>query len=418
MTGASPPRRVTLVLGASVGGMGAHVKMLAAGLADQGIEVSVVGPTSADARLSFSALPGAPFSAAEIRERPRAGDLASIMRLRRLLLRPGDGLPHEAARASDPDGSASGPAGRAREQTGGRPPRGSGFPFGHVAHAHGLRAGAFTVLGLLLAPASRRPAVVVTVHNAPPGDGVAVLVYRLLERVVARGADLVLCVSPDLERRMRAAGARRVERAVIAAPDSSPDPTAVRAAASSLDARSVVLAVGRLTAQKGFDLLLEASAGWRDLEPAPLLAIAGEGPLAGELRARAAALGVDARFLGHRDDVPALLRVAALFVLPSIWEGQPVVLQEALRAGIPVVAARVGGIPGMTGEDAAVLVPQGDARALGAAVRSVLTDASLAARLRTAAAARAAALPTAADAVGAALNAYASLRPTAPVPGR
>ena len=65
----------------------------------------------------------------------------------------------------------------------------------------------------------RRPApaaIVVTVHNAPPyGGGAAALVYRLLERIVARGADLVLCVSPDLERRMRAAGARRVARAVV-----------------------------------------------------------------------------------------------------------------------------------------------------------------------------------------------------------
>jgi len=136
--------------------------------------------------------------------------------------------------------------------------------------------------------------------------------------------------------------------------------------------------------------------------------IAGDGPLAGKLRAQAAALGVAAVFLGHHDDVPALLATAAVFVLPSRWEGQPLVLQEALRAGTPVVAARVGGVPGLTG-DAALLVPPGDPRALADAVRSVLTDARLATRLRTAAAARAAALPTAADAVTAALDAYSSV---------
>jgi glycosyltransferase involved in cell wall biosynthesis len=312
-----------------------------------------------------------------------------------------------------------------------------------VVHAHGLRAGALTVLALT--PARRgRPEVVVTAHNAPPaGMGAAALVYRLLERVVARGADLVLCVSPDLERRMRAAGARHVAAAVIAAPDASPGSAvapapswsslagpgaAAQAAAGPVSGgpaaggrasgpppvtpsggRPVVLAVGRLAPQKGFGVLLEAAAAWRDLDPMPLVVITGDGPLAGKLRARAVALGVAAVFLGHRDDVPARLAAASVFVLPSRWEGQPLVLQEALRAGTPVVAARVGGVPGLTGEDAALLVPQGDARALAAAVRSVLTDAPLAARLRAAAARRAAALPTEADAVTAALDAYGSV---------
>jgi glycosyltransferase involved in cell wall biosynthesis len=389
--------------------MGAHVAMLAAGLADRGIAVSVIGPSAAGPRFSLPALPAVSFSAVEIGGRPRPGDLAQTLRLRRLLLRPA----HGGARSARP-----GPA--------------------DVVHAHGLRAGALTVLALM--PARRgRPEVVVTAHNAPPaGMGAAAFVYRLLERVVARGADLVLCVSPDLERRMRAAGARHVAAAVIAAPDASPgsavgpapswsSPAAPGAAAPAAvgpasggrasgpppvtpsAGRPVVLAVGRLAPQKGFGVLLEAAGAWRDLDPMPLVVIAGDGPLAGELRARAAALGVAAVFLGHRDDVPARLAAASVFVLPSRWEGQPLVLQEALRAGTPVVAARVGGVPGLTGEDAALLVPQGDARALAAAVRSVLTDAPLAARLRAAAAARAAALPAEADAVTAALDAYASV---------
>jgi glycosyltransferase involved in cell wall biosynthesis len=274
-----------------------------------------------------------------------------------------------------------------------------------------MRAGALTVLARSLVPGSRRPGIVVTVHNAPPDGGASALVYRVLERVVARGADLVLCVSPDLERRMRAAGAGRVERAVIAAPDAAPGPAARAGPAPVAPAgRPVVLAVGRLARQKGFGVLLEAAARWRDLDPAPLVAIAGDGPLAGELRARAAGLGLDALFLGRRDDVPALLAAAAVFVLPSRWEGQPLVLQEALRACVPVVATQVGGVPWLTGEDAAVLVPSGDARALAAAVRSVLTGAPLAARLKAAAAVRAATLPSEADAVSAALNACARVR--------
>jgi glycosyltransferase involved in cell wall biosynthesis len=385
-----PPGRVTLVVGTVAGGTGTHVRMLAEGLAGRGITVSVAGPSSADSRFSFSALPAVSFCAVEIGERPRAGDLRALSRLRRLLTRP-----------ASPGGGPSGE--------------------GQVAHAHGLRAGALTVLALL--GARRRPAIVVSVHNAPPpGRGPAGIVYRVLERVAARGADLVLCVSPDLEARMRAAGARRVAPAVIAAPAAGPaaaatgagppgrEPDAVAGATITAQARPVVLAVGRLAAQKGFAALLDAAVTWRDLDPRPLVVFAGEGPLATELRARAIALDVAAVFRGHVGDVPALLEKAAVLVMPSQWEGQPLVLQEALRAGVPVVATRVGGIPALTGDDAALLVPPGDARALAAAVRSVLCDPALAARLRAAAAGRAAGLPAPADALRAALTSYAAAR--------
>jgi glycosyltransferase involved in cell wall biosynthesis len=361
-------RHVAFVVGTTSGGTGAHVRMLAAGCARRGMAVSVFGPASAAAVLQAGSLPGVAFVPVEFGDRPRPGDVAAVVRLRR--------------------GLFSGAVG--------------------VAHAHGLRAGALTVLALA-GPRARRPAIVVTVHNAPPpGGGAPALVYRFLERVVARGADLVLCVSPDLERRMRSAGARRVGRAVVPAPGtpavSTPgDPPAPDGG------RPVVFAAGRLAAQKGFGVLLDAAARWRDLEPEPRLVIAGDGPLAGELRARAASLGVRAEFPGQCDDVPALLASAAVFVLPSLWEGQPLVLQEALRAGVPVVATRAGGIPDLTGEDAALLVPPGDAARLAEAVRAVLRDPALAARLRAAARERAAVLPSEDEAVAAVLACYADL---------
>ncbi|MGE5133567.1 MAG: glycosyltransferase family 4 protein, partial [Gemmatimonadota bacterium] len=175
-------------------------------------------------------------------------------------------------------------------------------------------------------------------------------------------------------------------------------------------------AAGRLAAQKGISVLLEAAARWRDTDPAPLVAVAGDGPLAGPLRAQARAAGLDVAFLGQRSDIPALLAAAEVVTVPSYWEGQPLIVQEALRAGRPIVASRAGGIPELTGEDAALLVPPGDAPALAAAVRSVLADPGLAARLSGAALARAAALPTPADAAGAALALYQ--RVTAARPGR
>jgi glycosyltransferase involved in cell wall biosynthesis len=92
--------------------------------------------------------------------------------------------------------------------------------------------------------------------------------------------------------------------------------------------------------------------------------------------------------------------------MPSWWEGQPLALQEALKAGVPIVASDVGGIPDLTGDDAAVLVEPGDAERLGRAVLSVLDDDALAARLRAAARERAKTLPTEDEAVAAVLAAY------------
>jgi len=368
------------VLGTSTGGTGRHVRMLAAGCAARGVRVEVFGPAQTDRDFDFGgAAPGVGFTDVEIADRPRLpGDLRAIGRLRRLF------------RAWRPD----------------------------VVHAHGLRAGALAAIAVAFSRTAAgneqgRPALVVTVHNAPPAGGVTGAIYRVLELIVARNADSVLCVSADLEDRMRAAGARRVGHAVVpAAPvsltgDVSAETRAeLRAEFGADPDQAIVLAVGRLAAQKGFGLLLDAAARWGDIRPAPLLVIAGQGPLAAELQARAASLGLTVRFAGHRVDVPALLAAADVFVLPSVWEGQALILQEALRAGVPVVATRVGGNPGLAGEDAAILVPPGDPQRLAEAVRAVLGDPALAARLGEAAAARARALPDEDAAVAAALAEY------------
>jgi glycosyltransferase involved in cell wall biosynthesis len=238
----------------------------------------------------------------------------------------------------------------------------------------------------------------------------------VLERIVAAGADRVLCVSPDLERRMRKAGARHVAAAVVPAPATAPAPAVPAPAGRPHPGRPVVLAIGRLAPQKGLGTLLAAAVSWRDMEPAPKVVIAGEGPLGPELRAKAAALGVDAEFLGHRDDVPALLEACDVFVLPSRWEGQPLVLQEALRAGAAIVATNVGGIPDLTGPEAACLVRPGDVPQLAAGVRAVLTSGSLAARLLSAALRRAADLPAEADALAAARASYDEVAGRLPSP--
>jgi glycosyltransferase involved in cell wall biosynthesis len=374
------PPRIAYVLGTTAGGTGTHVAMLARGCAARGMAVWVFGPAETGRRYltgqqdpasgRTGSDPGRPpgFTAVAIGNRPRPGrDLATVRRLRRLL------------RDWSPD----------------------------VVHAHGLRAGAFAAL------AGCPGALAVTVHNAPPARAPGRIIHAALERLTARRADAVTWVSSDVGARMRRAGARDGGRAVVAAP-AFPAPTAdqVAAARATLGEcdRPVVFAAGRLTGQKGFGVLIAAAALWQGRDPAPVLAIAGEGPLAGELGAQALAAGVPVRFLGRCADVPALMAAADVVVVPSLWEGQPLVLQEALRAARPIVASQVGGIPDLTGEDGALLVPPGDAVALAGAVLTILDDRATAARLVAAATERARALPDAGDAVDSVTALYGRLR--------
>jgi glycosyltransferase involved in cell wall biosynthesis len=369
--------KVAFVLGTTAGGTGRHVQMLANGCAARGVQAEVFAPGETQRAFPFG--PGVTVRTVEFTDRPRSRDGWAVLRLRQLITRSG----------------------------------------ADVVHAHGLRAGALTAIALAFIPPGRRPPLVVTVHNAPPAAGATGAIYRVLELAVARGAATVLCVSADLEERMRQAGARDVGRALVPSPPASPnavpagstppDHAAVEAVRKELTggtARPVVLAVGRLAEQKDFATLIDAARQWTDLDPAPLLAIAGAGPLAESLAARAAPLGLAVRLLGARPDVPVLLAMASVFVLPSRWEGQPLILQEALAAGCPIVATRAGGIPDLTGEDAALLVPPGDVDALAAAIRRVLTDDALAQGLRAAARERARTLPTEDDAVEAVLAIY------------
>jgi glycosyltransferase involved in cell wall biosynthesis len=140
--------------------------------------------------------------------------------------------------------------------------------------------------------------------------------------------------------------------------------------------RLVVVSVGRLTREKGYPYLQTALA----LIPAhqrPLTLIIGDGPERHELESRTQAMGLDQdiRFLGNRRDVPTLLAAADLFVLASLWEGLPLVLLEAMAAGLPAVVTAVGGNAEVVENGATgVLVPAADAQAMAEALSSLLND--------------------------------------------
>jgi glycosyltransferase involved in cell wall biosynthesis len=336
-------RRVAEVLATSTGGVGTHLRSVLPALGEAGAEVTVCGPAATDALFGFSA--AASFRPVEIfAGLDPVADARAVLALRR------------AATGAD------------------------------LVHAHGLRAG--LVAAAAVRSGARRP-LVVTLHNALPERGGPLRrVLASAERATVRAADVVLAASGDLAANARRLGARDVRVAPVSAPALPPARRSreeVRAGLGLADGRPLVLAVGRLHPQKGYDVLLDAAATWAedgwagDGQP-PLVAVAGDGPLAAELTARIGSQRLPVTLLGRRDDVADLLAAADLVVLPSRWEARSLTAQEALRAGTPLVATRAGGLPELLG-DAALLVPPGDAAALAGAVRDLLGDPARAASL-------------------------------------
>lgn len=108
----------------------------------------------------------------------------------------------------------------------------------------------------------------------------------------------------------------------------------------------VLVSVGRLHPQKGYDLLIEAIAPLLADQPGWQLLIVGEGPARFDLERQIREAGLEGRIHlpGYRDDVPSILAAADAFVLASRWEGMPNAVLEAMAAGLPVVATDVEGI--------------------------------------------------------------------------
>jgi glycosyltransferase involved in cell wall biosynthesis len=137
----------------------------------------------------------------------------------------------------------------------------------------------------------------------------------------------------------------------------------------------IVGSVGWLTDIKGHKYLIEAISKLKQNFPALHLVIVGSGDRQEALLKLAELLGLrdTVHLLGHRDDVEACLAGMDLFVLPSLNEGMGRALVEAMAAGLPVIASRVGGIPAVIShEQTGLLVPPGNADALADAIRRLL----------------------------------------------
>lgn len=364
------PLRTVQVLGGGNACSSAHVRSLTSGLVARGVRVTVCVPAEADRAYDFSG------AGAEHVHVPRSSDPTSVAVLR--------------AACADAD----------------------------LVHAHGLHASFRAVLAL----SGRRTPLVVTWHDRAYAEGARAHLVRLLERRVVKAASVVLGTTSALVDRARKTGARDARLAAVALPGSrgtveTEDPDRLRAkirAELGATGRPLLMAVGSLDRHRGYETLLDATRAWRHLDPVPLVAIAGEGPLRTDLQRRIEDEGLPVRLIGRRDDVTELLAAADLALLPSSWESRSVLAQEAFHARVPLVATAVGGIPELVG-DAAELVPYGDPEAFSDAVVRLLGDPERRELLRERGVRQAATWPTEDETVAQVLSVYDELTQPRPL---
>jgi glycosyltransferase involved in cell wall biosynthesis len=256
----------------------------------------------------------------------------------------------------------------------------------HILHAHGYATSNYARLLALMADVR----VIVHDHAAFP----TIPSYqRAVDWVLARRADLGIAVSASTREfmvRCRHLPADRVRLVFNGAPlEEFKRPSAERVRAERErrgigDGEIVIGTVGRLDHQKGTTYFLQAAAHVMRLRPAVRIVVAGDGHLLEQHREEARALGIAERttFTGFCDDVPALQAVLDMQVFPSLWEGTPLTVFEAMSMGLPIVSTAVDGLAEVLrpGENA-LMVPPRDAEALAAAMLELVDNPARAAEL-------------------------------------
>jgi glycosyltransferase involved in cell wall biosynthesis len=255
-----------------------------------------------------------------------------------------------------------------------------------VMHGHWVVPG-----GVTAAAAAPSLPLVISLHGSDVYVAETVAPARIAARQAFRRAGFVTACSGDLARRAVALGAapERIETVPygVDVDRFRPDVQARRTERQALAVREgtpLVVAAGRLVRKKGFEYLIDAMARL----PAAVLALAGDGTLAGDLRERARAAGVAdrIRFLGNltQDRVGGLFSAADVVCIPSVRDdsgnvdGLPNVLMEALASGTPVVTTAAGGILSVVDDGVtAFVVPERDSPAIAAYIGRIIAQPTL-----------------------------------------
>jgi glycosyltransferase involved in cell wall biosynthesis len=243
-----------------------------------------------------------------------------------------------------------------------------------VVHVHSAKAGFVGRLAAALAGRASRCAYTPHAWSFWAAGGAEAALYLRLERLGARWCRAIVAVSTDERDAGLAAGVGRREQYRVI-------PNGVDVGRFDVPREPVpgrILFLGRLAPQKRPDLAVRAVARLDGAE----LHLANDGPERAAVERLAAELGVAdrVRLLGYRDDVPELLSHAACLLLTSDYEGASLTVLEAMAAGVPVVATRVGGVEEAL-DGAGVVVEPGDEDAVAAGLERVLGDPEAATRL-------------------------------------
>jgi glycosyltransferase involved in cell wall biosynthesis len=248
-----------------------------------------------------------------------------------------------------------------------------------LVHTHGYKADLY---GFLAAWRAGKP-VVATCHNWVGGTA-ALGVYNYLDRMALKKFSALAAVSDGVAGRLLASGApqekiRTIANGIDVRAFERGEGDAVRA-----DGGKVVGMVARLDLQKGFEHLLRAIRELVQKSHEVKVVIAGDGPDRASIEAMIQEFGLQANVIlaGQQSDMPAFYAAMDIFVLPSLNEGLPMTVLEAMAASRPVVATRVGAIPTVIkdGENG-LLVNPGDSEGLRDAIGRLLSDPELCRRL-------------------------------------
>ena len=265
-----------------------------------------------------------------------------------------------------------------------------------ILHTHTAKAGAVGRLAALLAGPARPPVIVHTFHGHVLRGyfgPVRTRFFLALERWLAAHTTALIAVGPQVRDDLVALGVAPPERFVVVRlgieleervrPQDDGRAETRRYLGLPGD-RFVVGWVGRMTAVKRTDDVLEAFRLVREQGVDACLCLVGDGPDRERIERRAAELGVirDTLFLGYQEDVAPYYAAFDALVLPSANEGTPVSVIEALAAETPVVATRVGGVPDVVREgEEGFLVDAGDTAELAERLTRLAGDAQLRRRL-------------------------------------
>ncbi|MBZ5630067.1 MAG: glycosyltransferase family 4 protein [Acidobacteriia bacterium] len=248
-----------------------------------------------------------------------------------------------------------------------------------VVHAHGYKADVYAYL----ASRGTSAATVSTCHNWIH-QGLATAIYNRLDRLVLRRFDAIVAVSDTVANILGNGGGCGQKVRVI---NNGIDLSRFAAATPTLREEfgadyhgPLVGFVGRLSPEKGPQYLVRAAADVLRYRPDAKFVLVGSGPERERLQKAVASLGIEGsvRFVGQRADMPSVYASLDVIVLPSVSEGLPLTILEALAAKRAVVASDVGGVPSIViHEKTGLLVPPGDVPALAASIERLLDDACL-----------------------------------------